>query len=366
MKTIYLILILIHGAIHSLGFLKGFGIREINELSIPVSRGHGVLWLITSALFLGYGILYFMDNHYAWVPGLLAVALSQVLVILFWQDARFGTIVNVTSFLVCFVGAGSFKLHHEFSGHVKKDFSVNNTWSTEILTEADIANLPSIVQKYLHYTKSVGQPRIKNFKAEFTGGMRSTPGDDYMKVHSVQYNFLQNPSRYFLMGAKKTGLPAKGLHIYHDQRATFQVKLLNWFKVVDAKGEKLYQGETVTLFNDMCIIAPATLIDERITWEELNATTVRAHFNNRGTCISATLHFNEMGELQNFISNDRYETNGKEYINHPWATPLEDYKMLNGYLLPGRGRLIYHRPEGDFTYGELEFKDVRYNLKSPE
>jgi len=70
-------------------------------------------------------------------------------------------------------------------------------------------------------------------------------------------------------------LPAIGLHIYKNETATFRVKMLNLFKVVDAKGDKMNQAETVTLFNDMCFIAPATLIGKKISWEVLNETTVK-------------------------------------------------------------------------------------------
>ena len=40
--------------------------------------------------------------------------------------------------------------------------------------------------------------------------------------------------------------------------------------------------------------------------------------------------------------------------------------MINGYLLPGKAKLIYQRPDGDFTYGELEYKSVKYNLTNIE
>jgi hypothetical protein len=117
-----------------------------------------------------------------------------------------------------------------------------------------------------------------------------------------------------------------------------------------------------TLFNDMCFIAPATLIDIKIIWETINDTTVKGIYKNGNNSISALLYFNEKGALLNFISNDRYETDGKTYTSYPWATPVEDYKMMNGYFLPGKAKLIYQKPEGDFTYGELVYKSVKYNL----
>jgi hypothetical protein len=168
------------------------------------------------------------------------------------------------------------------------------------------------------------------------------------------------------MSAKKMRLPATGLHLYQNKTATFEVKLLNWFKVVNARGAKMNQAETVTLLNDMCIIAPPTLIDRRISWVEMDDTTVKAIFKNGTIEISAVLYFNNGGELLNFVSNDRYDTDGIRYDNYPWATPVEDYKLMNGYLLPSKAKLIYHQPDGEFVYGELEFKSVRYNLNRME
>lgn len=366
MRILFLIIVLLHGLIHLLGFVKGFGLKEIKELTLPISKPMAMLWLTAAILIIVYGIMHFTHSRYSWLIGLIAMAVSQFLVILFWKDAKFGTIPNLIILLVAFVSLGSFLLKNEFTSQVKADFAANNKLSTNILTQEDIAHLPDIVQKYLHYTKSVGQPKVKNFRAEFIGGMRSKPGEEYMDFQSVQYNFYHSPSRYFFMEASKMGLPATGLHIYENGKATFKVRMLNWFKVVDAKGDKLDRAETVTLFNDMCFIAPPTLIDSRISWESLNDTTVKGVFKNGDISISAVLYFNEKGELINFISKDRYETDGKVYSSYPWETPVEGYKSINGYVLPGKAKLIYQKPEGDFTYGELEFKSVDYNLSSME
>lgn len=363
MRLFFLILVLFHGLIHLLGFVKAFGFKEVKELTLFISKPAGIIWLLIAAIFLLYGIFYYLNNKYACFIGMAAVIASQVLIFYFWKDAKFGTIANIIILVISFIGLGSYLLHNEFINRVKSDFIENNSYSTEILTESDILHLPPIVQKYLHFTKSIGQSKIKNFRAEFTGGMRSKPEDEYMKLQSVQYNFYQKPSRYFYMTASKMGLPATGLHLYENVTASFEVKLLNWFKVVDAKGDKMNQAETVTLLNDMCFIAPGTLIDKRISWEIINDTTVLAKYKNENIRISAILYFNENGKLLNFISNDRFDTDGKKYDSYPWATPVENYKMINGYFLPSKAKLIYQKPEGNFTYGELEYKSVKYNLE---
>lgn len=361
-KIIFTIFILIHGVIHMLGFVKAFNIAKVEQLLLPISRPVGVLWLVTAAGFAFSAILFTGGKSWWGFVAIPAVALSQILIFLSWSDAKFGTIPNLIILFAAVVSIGSFMLQNRFQATVKADLAVNNLSAREILTEADIARLPAPVQKYLRYTKSVGQPKVSNFRAEFTGGMRGKPEQEYMKLHSVQYNFYHKPSRYFFMTASQMGLPATGLHIYQNETATFDVKLLNVYPVVAAKGEKLNQAETVTLLNDMCFIAPAALIDERITWQTLDNLSARAVFKNGGYEISATLFFNDKGELVNFISNDRYETDGKKYENYPWETPVSDYREMNGYLLPSKAKLVYKKPGGDFTYGELEYKDVQYNV----
>jgi hypothetical protein len=234
----------------------------------------------------------------------------------------------------------------------------------EILTEKDIQHLPAIVRKYIYYSGSVGKEKVLNFRAAFKGGIRAKPGEDFMPLTSVQYNFTDQPTRLFYIVAKKKGIPAKGIHLYRDRTAIMLIKLFGLFTVVNARGKEMDQGETVTLFNDMCFIAPATLIDRNIEWKEIDDLTVDARFSNGNIAITATLYFNESGELVNFLSNDRYETSdGKTYINYPWLTPVTGYTKINGYCLPAGAKLIYKHADEDFCYGEFNLISIDYNCR---
>lgn len=232
----------------------------------------------------------------------------------------------------------------------------------DILTETDIQHLPAAVQMYIRYTGSIGKNRVRNFRAEFKGGIRSKPSDDFMKLKSVQYNFMDEPTRIFYITAKKKGIPAKGIHVYKNGKASMLVKILGLFTVVDAKGKEMDQGETVTVFNDMCFMAPASLIDRNIEWKEIDNKIAEAKFTNGDITISATLFFNDKGELVNFVSRDRFETtDGKTYHNYPWLTPVTSYTDINGYRLPSGAKLIYEHPDSEFCYGDFELVSIQYN-----
>ena len=51
-------------------------------------------------------------------------------------------------------------------------------------------------------------------------------------------------------------------------------------EAVDAAGPKMDQSETVTFFNDMCVLAPATLIDRSIHWQTVDEHSVDATFTH--------------------------------------------------------------------------------------
>jgi hypothetical protein len=111
-------------------------------------------------------------------------------------------------------------------------------------------------------------------------------------------------------------------------------------------------------------MAPATLIDKRISWQETGENSIKATFTNNGITINANLFFNEVGELVNFTSNDRYNADAGRIL--PWATPLKKYKEINGYKLAGYAETIYTYPDRDLCYGTFEVSAIKYNCNDSE
>jgi hypothetical protein len=225
----------------------------------------------------------------------------------------------------------------------------------------DIEHLPEPVKKYIRYTGSIDKPKVNNFKIEFTGKIRKNERSEWMPFTSEQYNFMEIPIRLFFMKAVMKGLPVAGYHHYKNGDASMDIRLLSLLKVQYQDGDQMDKAETVTFFNDMCCMAPATLIDKRISWQEMGENVVKATFTNNGITISADLFFNEVGELINFISYDRYNADAGKIL--PWATPLRNYKELNGYKLAGYAETIYTYPDRDLCYGTFEVSSIIYNCK---
>lgn len=368
MRIFLIVLILIHGLIHLLGFLKAYNLANIDQLTQNISKPVGLLWLAATVLFLLACVLLLMNNESWWIPGGTAVIISQILIVLSWSDAKFGTIANVIlilPILMAYENSQPTSYRNLFRAEVEK--GLKRSVASSILTENDIAHLPANVQKYLHYVGAVGKERVWNFKIVSNGEIKTKPDSDFLDFTAVQYNFVDEPTRAFYIESKMFGLPFDGLHLYVGPSATMQIKVAQLFQVVDAKGPEMNKGETVTMFNDMCFFAPATLIDKNIEWELIDSLKLKAKFTNQGNTITAILFFNEIGELINFSSMDRYlSSDGKEYKSYEWTTPVRNYKEISGRKVPAYGEATWHMPKGEFCYGKFNIVAIDYNCKKFE
>jgi hypothetical protein len=109
-------------------------------------------------------------------------------------------------------------------------------------------------------------------------------------------------------------------------------------------------------------MAPASLIDKRITWESIDSTKAKAVFTNGTISITAILHFNKENQLIDFVSTDRYDVGSKQWI--PFSTPVKAYQQLRGVNIIKYGEGVWQYPEGSFVYGKFNLKEVAYNLSA--
>jgi hypothetical protein len=280
--------------------------------------------------------------------------LSAALVVLILLGVAYG-----------FASQGPASLAAEYRRAVGKRLAQQPTPQT--LTEADLAPLPDPVQRYLRVTGSVDQPRVHHFKATWRGRIRATTRDPWMKFTVEQHNFVHEPARFFLLHATRGGLPVTVLHTFGDHSATMRVRLLSLVPLVNAHGPEVTRAETVTLLNDLCLLAPSALIDPVIRWEPIDAHSARAHYTVGTNTVSAVLVFNDVGELVDFVSDDRLmaSPDGKSFTRMRWSTPVGDYRNFGPQRVMTRGEGRWHPPEGEFSYVELELTGMDVNLDSP-
>ena len=126
------------------------------------------------------------------------------------------------------------------------------------------------------------------------------------------------------------------------------------------------RGETVTVFNDLVVLAPAAIVDAPVRWTAVDAHHVQGVFTDGDQTVSAELTFNAEHDLVDFSSDDRSRasTDGKSFDPLRWSTPLSVHRDLDGrrVMATGEGRWHAPQPEGLFTYLEFHVDDIAYNL----
>ncbi len=367
MTVVFAILLVVHALIHLLGFAKAFGLAELPQLTQPVSALLGVLWLTAALLFLAAAGALFVWPRWWWLIGACAVVASMAAIVASWSDARFGALANLIALAGVVFGVlsqGPTSLRAAYEDDV--DRALARVASAQLLADADLAHLPAPVQRYLRMAGVVGQPRVRSFRARLHGRIRSGPEAPWISLAAEQYNVMAEPARLFYLTGSMFAIPVQGYHRYVGPSATMRVKAAALVSVVDVSGREMTRGETVTMFNDMCVMAPATLIDPAIAWEPVDTRTARASFTNAGHTIRAELSFNDAGELTNFRSGDRYQTSpdGRTVKRMPWSTPLGRYRTFGAVRLASSGEGRWHEPGSEYAYIELTIDDVQYNIRS--
>ncbi|WP_407343131.1 DUF6544 family protein [Pengzhenrongella phosphoraccumulans] len=362
-----------HGLIHLLGAAKGLGWAEVAALPEPISPAMGVAWLAAAAVVVAAGVLLAARNRRWWVVGTVAVVLSQAVIVTSWDDARTGTVANLLllvalGYALASRGPASYRAEYQRRAAVALGAPRPATGAGAVVTEADLAHLPYLVAEHVRRSGAVGQPRVVSVHARIHGRIRSSATARWMTYTGEQINtFGSAPSRLFWMDATMLGLPVDVLHVLVGPTATMRVKVCSMVPMVNAAGPDMDRAETVTLFNDLCILAPAALIDAPITWQPLDDHHVRGVFTNGAQTVTADLVFDD-GDLVDFVSDDRMSTSRDGSLTpQPWSTPVRDYARFGTRRLATYGEGHWHTTgtgtgtDGEFAYLEYNLDAIAYN-----
>ncbi|MDP9151567.1 MAG: hypothetical protein M3O36_16730 [Myxococcota bacterium] len=365
MRIAFALLMGVHGLIHVLGAAKAFRWADVAALGNAVSPLAGALWLIAAMLLVGAATGFALSREWWWWLGLSGLVLSQALIAQRWSDARFGTLLNLLLLVPVALSALDAR-PSSFRSRFARDrdaLLARPARAPATVTEADLSILPTLMQTYLRRVGAVGRPHIRNMRVRFDAQMRSSAAASWMPSTATQYEFFDSPARLFHMKATRGGVPIDVFHRYVDDAATFQVKIAGVWPMVDKGGPVLTRAETVTLMNDIVVMAPAAVLDLPFTWTTRGAHTLSAKFTNAGHTVSAEITFDGAGDLVGFFSRDRPQDVDLGDRNVPWSTPISGYREIDGIRVGALGDANWVDPSGEWTYGRFVTRSIAYNVE---
>lgn len=361
MKYVFGAIVFLHGLIHLLGFLKGVNLKEIKELTLPISKPMGIVWLIAAIIITAYCVLYFANTKYAWLIGFLAVIVSQCLIILYWKDAKFGTLPNIAILLVSVIAYGNYNFQKLVQRETTNLLSHVTPTYDRVISENDITELPNPVKKWFNRSGAVGKPYIHLGKVTQHAAMQMKPDQDkWLNARAIQYTSIDNPSFIWTVDVVMNGLVNfQGRDKFENGKGEMLIKLNSLINIVDEKGPKLDEG-TIQRFLGEMVWFPSLALSPYITWQEIDEFTATATMDYNGTIGSGTFYFNSDGDFVKF-SAMRYRGNEPEAQRYEWVLLVDEYKTFEGIVIPSKMTATWKLEKEDWTWLQLEIEDIKYN-----
>lgn len=359
-KILFSILLLIHGMIHLMGFLKAFQLAEISELKLPISRHVGVFWLITVLIFLVALGQYLLKNGYWWMPAMAGILLSQVLVILFWQDAKFGTIANVLILAVALTGMASRGFQQKIERETTALFQAATIRDSHIVKSEDMVHLPAPVQKWLRHTGIIGKENISSVRLKQHAQMKMKPEQEYWTDAIARQYFTIDPPAFLWEVEMKmmSVLPISGRDLFINGRGEMMIKLLSAINVVNAQGDKIDQG-TIQRYLGEIVWFPSAALSPYIQWEDIDEHSAKATLNYKGKSAAGTFSFTKAGDLKQY-SAMRYMNDDPD--PKEWIVTAKETSEINGIRIPVKLDATWKLETGDWTWLQIEIETIEYNF----
>jgi hypothetical protein len=371
LRYLLALILLIHALIHLIGFIRSFGMGKLagtapNTSSTLLShpgKPAGLFWLMACILFLVSVLLVFLQKEWWWMVGIAALALSQVLIILFWKEARWGTIVNgLTLVALLFAYSG-----WQFSDMVRKErtsfLQVGN--NRVPVTEDLIKPLPPLVQSWLRRSGVVGKPMNRTAYLKQKGEMRTAPDKGWKPFTAEQYFTLSQPA--FLWTAKMQLSPFLSVVArdkYYGGKGNMLVKAASLITIADSRGATIDQGSLLRYLAEITWF-PSAALSPYIKWEAVDDTSVKATITYGGISASGVLGIDAHGDVTGFTAMRYYERKEGPTLES-WCIRIDKdgYRQLNGLRIPAKSTVTWKLKEGDFTWMRVEVTELEGNGKS--
>lgn len=226
------------------------------------------------------------------------------------------------------------------------------------VTEQMLSPLPEPAQRYLRASRIVGKPIPTTVTLFQKGRIRNSPTADWMALDAEETYSLLPPAFVWRAWLPSRGLPmAIGRDQYAGGKGSILIKMAGILPVADEHDEALGPAGLMRFLNEMMWFPSAFLLPQ-VSIAAVDDDRFQVTLRDGDLEASAVLTIDTAGRLIDFTA-QRYDTSTRRML--AWRTPISAWADFHGLLLPQRGSAVWERPEGAFSYIELDIMDVVQN-----
>lgn len=235
--------------------------------------------------------------------------------------------------------------------------------SEQYFSFSDFDNFPLVIRRYIDNSGYIGKQKMSYLKMEYkdVNFMQSQSGPK-LKIDYTQYDFVKKPDRLALIDSSMFGIPFEGYDYYIHGIGGMKGVIAKTVTLFDQRGAEMDKACLVTFLAES-LFAPNILLQDYISFEEIDDYSVKATINYNGISASGVFTFNDEYEMVSFSTNDRaiIGTDGSlEYVK--WSAVCGDYKVYdNGIKYPTKFKAVWNYPDKDFIYFDGTIHDISYD-----
>lgn len=356
-RITFIALVIMHGLIHAIGFLKAFHSGSNTLLNREISKPMGLLWLTAVALLLGSALFLILNKNW-WHVGIAAATLSQILLASVWQSARWGTVVNLIIVGAAIVNLSAW-LFQRNADNAALQLVASAGSIQKVITEADIATLPPIVARWLSSSGVVGKPVANTICLKQSGRLRTSPHGSWTDVTATQYFNTSDPSFIWIARIHNPYIHISGRDDFYHGHGRMLISIGSMVTVANATGPETDQGTMLRYLAEIQWF-PSAALDSHITWQQIDEQSARATLSYPGSNVTGIFSFDQAGNIRSFAA-DRYMEHNGAYTLEKWYVPVTSCTTFNGIRIPSAGQTIWRLKDGDFSWFDWKIDSITFN-----
>jgi hypothetical protein len=231
---------------------------------------------------------------------------------------------------------------------------------------ARLDQLPAPVREYLR--RALGsEPRpVQSVRFRHGGRFRTKLDGAWRPIRGEQYDSV-SPSAFIWWGrlsiAPGVWIDARDRGV--DGKGNMLVSLASSITLFDRRGRALDQGAMLRLLSDF-VLFPGVMLDERyVTWEPLDERQATATLRAAGASVTGTFEFGDDGLPRSFRAERYLDTGSGEPRLLPWSGDYEDYRRVNGLLVPHHFIGYWHVDGQRIAYVDFLLETPEYDVREP-
>ena len=366
-RIVFTVVLAVHAAIHLIGFSAEWKLianeKFVSRVHVMFTEGTskiiGTLWLIACVLLLLATLAYYTQKTWFWIPASAGLILSQTLIVIYWQDAKWGTIVNVVMLILIILSIGSLRFKKLASTEIANLINIASDDRYEI-TEDMLTELPGVVQTWLRNAHIIGSYMPSSVYVRQKGSMRTSVDSEWLPFDAEQ-TFTIDPPGFVWTANIHTRfmIDIVGRDKFENGKGNMLIKAASLLPIANSSGKEIDQGTMIRYLAELAWFPQAALSDY-LDWEEIDPRHARVVMNYRDVSVSGIYTFNDNGMPIGFEAQRYGEFNGK-FSTETWSVKTTAFAYFDGLPIGNASEVTWKLREGDFTWLKLTLTEVAYD-----